>query len=522
MTRSRSLLAVALAGLGFAACGDVDLGGVHKDAAPDVSAPDLEPDAHADLVATCPGSNPAARACRAANDECLPSHCSCGADGNWVCTADCRLDVPLCNPGDAAVPGPEAGPDVGPDTSTDGRPDAQADLGPDARPDVGPDAPVCSGTNPASRSCRTNANDCIPSACGCGADGFWMCTTDCRTSLPLCADGGAGDAALVSDGGTLDGGGRFDFCTGPSVKVIHKGKTSSPAVTSKASYPLRSCCWDSGVRLHTKDALGVDLEVAIEIMGGPTSAGTYPVDGNGPVGAELRTSWMPGDAGGPAVAKLVGTAVFTGEMTGKDEPWQIGLCVEVTDDASAYHGLQIYVPSVNVAPMLWRERFSLWLLQDPTLTGQDVNGSDVNSLVLAPQPILDLSNIDFVKQAIDCVIPGGASSPCMWIGVDTAVYRGSTLLDLLVDDARPDRTISLDGVPFVVMADGQRIYMGAFITGLSSFAISGPEVFGEEIVEDGFPIYPPNEHIMPGPVAPDLRSDPRILKVLTEAGRLVP
>jgi len=151
-----------------------------------------------------------------------------------------------------------------------------------------------------------------------------------------------------------------------------------------------------------------------------------------------------------------------------------------------------------------------------------VNGSDVNSLVLAPQPILDLSNIDFVKQAIDCVIPGGASSPCMWIGVDTAVYRGSTLLDLLVDDARPDRTISLDGVPFVVMADGQRIYMGAFITGLSSFAISGPEVFGEEIVEDGFPIYPPNEHIMPGPAAPDLRSDPRILKVLTEAGRLVP
>jgi hypothetical protein len=73
-----------------------------------------------------------------------------------------------------------------------------------------------------------------------------------------------------------------------------------------------------------------------------------------------------------------------------------------------------------------------------------------------------------------------------------------------------------------VMAGGQRIYLGAFTSGLSSFTIAGPEVFGEEIVDNGFPIYAPNEHIVPGPVPPDLRSDPRILDVLTAAGKLVP
>jgi len=315
-----------------------------------------------------------------------------------------------------------------------------------------------------------------------------------------------------------DGTALSDFCTGTSVKLTHLDKTSSPAVTSKPSYPIRSCCWDGGLRLHTKATLGVDLEVAIEIMGGPTSAGTYALDGS-PVGAKLSTSWVPGDAGGPAAAKLAGTVVFGGEMTGQDEPWQIGLCVEVTDPASPYQGLQIYVPNVNVAPMQWRERFSIWLLQDATSTGQDVDGRDVDSLVLASKPILDLSNIDFVEQAMDaCAIPG-SSSPCMWIGIDTAIYSGSTLLNLLVDD--PSRPVRLEGVPFVVMADGQRIYMGAFISSVSSFAIAGPEVMGEEIVDDGFPIYPPNEH-MSGPVPPDLRGDPRILKVLTEAGKLIP
>ncbi len=51
---------------------------------------------------------------------------------------------------------------------------------------------TCPGSNPASRTCRSTASDCIPSACTCAAEGQWQCTADCR-SFPLCADGGASD-----------------------------------------------------------------------------------------------------------------------------------------------------------------------------------------------------------------------------------------------------------------------------------------------------------------------------------------
>jgi hypothetical protein len=41
----------------------------------------------------------------------------------------------------------------------------------------------------------------------------------------------------------------------------------------------------------------------------------------------------------------------------------------------------------------------------------------------------------------------------------------------------------------------------------------------EEIVNEGFPIYPPPSfHLIP----PDLRNDPRIVKVFTEAGKVIP
>jgi hypothetical protein len=55
-------------------------------------------------VPACPGTNPAARTCRNTTSECIPSSCTCGSNGTWGCTEDCRL-LPLCNAdgGTAAV-----------------------------------------------------------------------------------------------------------------------------------------------------------------------------------------------------------------------------------------------------------------------------------------------------------------------------------------------------------------------------------------------------------------------------------
>jgi hypothetical protein len=59
-------------------------------------------------------------------------------------------------------------------------------------------AAVCSGPNPAAISCRASASSCVPSACGCVAGIGWQCTADCRTSLPVCPDGGTTPDTRIS------------------------------------------------------------------------------------------------------------------------------------------------------------------------------------------------------------------------------------------------------------------------------------------------------------------------------------
>lgn len=53
------------------------------------------------------------------------------------------------------------------------------------------DAPsTCIGSDPAMVQCRKSTHDCVPSACFCSRDGYWGCTADCRSDLPICGDGG--------------------------------------------------------------------------------------------------------------------------------------------------------------------------------------------------------------------------------------------------------------------------------------------------------------------------------------------
>ncbi len=115
---------------------------------------------------------------------------------------------------------------------------------------------------------------------------------------------------------------------------------------------------------------------------------------------------------------------------------------------------------------------------------------------------------------------GSASSSiaalALLVGLDTERTTGSTLLSTVKGTAT---SVDLRGVPFVVEADGQRIYLGAFETSVSSIGIQGPEVMVEEIVNDGYPIYPPPSF---NSLPPDLRNDPRIVKVFTEAGKVIP
>ncbi|MFU8805241.1 MAG: hypothetical protein ACNA8W_15620, partial [Bradymonadaceae bacterium] len=107
-----------------------------------------------EIEATCDGPNPAGCAqdrcdegfvCQKVTDECAPSFCICGDEGEWGCTRD-------CGGGGECVAAPTE----------------------------------CEGSNPAGCTQEGCPNDqtcqptdeCAPSACHCN-DGQWICTRDC-------------------------------------------------------------------------------------------------------------------------------------------------------------------------------------------------------------------------------------------------------------------------------------------------------------------------------------------------------
>ena len=62
-------------------------------------------------------------------------------------------------------------------------------------------------------------------------------------------------------------------------------------------------------------------------------------------------------------------------------------------------------------------------------------------------------------------------------------------------------------------ADGTRIYLGTFFASLSSIGPTGPNANVEDITSDGFTLRAPWSGMDP-------RNDDRILKALTETGKL--
>jgi len=95
-----------------------------------------------------------------------------------------------------------------------------------------------------------------------------------------------------------------------------------------------------------------------------------------------------------------------------------------------------------------------------------------------------------------------------WVGLTPTFDTGDTLRDELGQ-------VTVLGLPFVVQSRGVRIYLGAFLSLVSSYAPPCPITTVENIQTDGF-------LIEPSPSGSDPRSDPRLLEALAEASRLVP
>lgn len=276
-----------------------------------------------------------------------------------------------------------------------------------------------------------------------------------------------------------------EFCSGDVAKIGVAGSVVlAPTLTT--SPLIMNCCEGVVVAFHLGQQLGYNVLVTVRAFGA-MQPGTY-VLGDEPGGIEVSArKEFDNSEGNPATGTLR-------VDTDYPEPRRLGFCLE-TPGGDVLGPLRMYVPQVLTAPYEWQSRWGLYLLSDPGITANDALEQPIGGLALASEPIVHLMSIAYYEHATHKAV-WGSWSTTQW------------LLNSLPQ-------VGLEGLPFVLVAGGERIYVGAFTTAISSIMVDAPSIETMSIPEEGFTIQAP-------PMAPDPRSDPRILKVLAEAVKLAP
>ncbi len=326
------------------------------------------------------------------------------------------------------------------------------------------------------------------------ARGFFSRCSLLVSLVVLGCGGSTANANGTSDGGTdgwPDAGN--EFCQGPS-KLELGGQVALGVPVTTSSTPVLNCCEAFVLRLHAKGALGSDFDVALKAMGA-FEVGTHALGADAKYTATLRAP------GGELWANPNLTGSLEIEQAGGDSPTKLGLCVEVDAPGDPLQGMRVWLPDLSVAPYSWEQRFGIWLLADPGLGAAEAAKLGLPSLETEPAPSLGLGEIGFY------------SASSHHVGWTPPLDAHEALLAKL-------GSVPVAGRPFVVEADGERVYLGAFVTLISSFAVDMPAIVVEQIGSDGFVIddsYPSGSAS-----GSDPRNDPRILEVLGEAQKLVP
>jgi hypothetical protein len=310
------------------------------------------------------------------------------------------------------------------------------------------------------------------------------------------ATGGATGGAIADAGlpGT-DGGpsvSPFESSCSGEPKLSREGTTVAVPVTAYRLSMASCCAARYGILFHSQDAWGSDVEVEVMQTEGGLAPGDYLVaDAWRPMRVVLTSQRVDASS----TAQLAsGTVRIVGDPAG-EAPFQLGLSVHWLSSDIATASTFFCVPSISIAPDAWASRLQLFLLEDEKLSTFDVAELPLDTLVLAQDPILDLGRIASVTKASGEIRLLENSDFGKWV---RDVIQGRSLLLM----------------PFVVVADGARIYLGSFVSSLSSAIGPVPWVEAESMSADRFRIAPS------GPDT-DPRWDARILKVLGESSRLV-
>lgn len=342
----------------------------------------------------------------------------------------------------------------------------------------------------------------------------WSCGGTVSTGSSEAADGAAlpdgsgGDGGAIPDASEADvaatdapltdapapDAGPTEFCAGAS-KAFSGGVTAAPAVVT-SSMLVMDCCEGFVYRFHTKAQLGKDLSVMVRAFG-PLVSGDYalPQDAGG-----LEVDIKDADQQSWPGATASGT-LHLDVPASYDEPTHATFCLEVKAPGEPLDGTRLFGSDVVVAPWAWQNRFEVRLLADPDMNAQQAAQVPLDSLPLASgDPIIHLLSLAWYESSTNT-------------GYWDSWYSSPWLVNQLP-------SVGVYGLPFVVLADGERIYLGAFVTAVSSVGLSMPTITVELMPDASFTIEPG----YPGGPAPspDPRSDPRILDVLASSGKLAP
>lgn len=313
-------------------------------------------------------------------------------------------------------------------------------------------------------------------------------------ALLSAACGGRSRGGQFALDGGLDGGGlEGPFCEGVSKVGVGEDRYGPVTVTSTAI--VMDCCEGAWLRFHSAAHLGFDVSVEIQAMLGWV-AGDYDL-GAAPGGLGVRVH-QAGVFDGPEQTLEGWLRVdFAGQPY--EDPLVLSMCATVTSANDPLDGYQLYAADVPIMAWSWYERFSIVLLEDPLLYTPDVVDIPLDALTLDDSPVVVLANLEYYSQSTHTL---------HWESWVTDSLRANL------------PAVPVYGLPFVVMADDEPIYLGSFVTSLSSESFDHPVIVLEDMTDSSATIasgYPAGS-----PSNPDPRADPRILEVLSEAGKLTP
>lgn len=312
-------------------------------------------------------------------------------------------------------------------------------------------------------------------------------------------DGGAGpDGGTLpgSDGGAFAGDGGDPFGTGGEARVLVGGGVQPVATT--ASLVFMDCCEAMELVFHTTSALGSLAELHLSAMGAyPTGEVALDVDPQQPVTANMSIGASYHGSGISAAGYRINGSLAIASTTW-DQPTDVKACLTLSGQGDPNDGVRLWASAARLMALSWQKRFALVLLSDPSMDAAQAAQQDLGSLALASEPVLDLYSVRYYR--------GG--DHFLAFTLDMSMERLKNALG----------AIPLSGKPFVVVADGERIYLGAFWSPISSFSPTTPFVMMETVESRGITI----EKRPLSDAGADERSDPRIAKALAESGKLAP